>query len=276
VVLIVLGLAGYFAWWFMSGGARKTPPPREVSIPPPPVEITKPPPPVIPDGMVLVASGFYPIGRTELAGRRDAAEIETPQHMVDIKAFYIDRTEVTNAQYKAFIDQTGHAAPKGWVGGTFAEGRDNWPVVRVSWQDAVDYAAWAGKRLPTENEWEAAARGSDARMYPWGNEWLPGRANIASKGILEVGSHPEGASPSGALDMIGNVWEWTADEFSLYPGSTAKEPKREDGITYRVIRGGAFDGNREHDAAYRGYVDSSQAYEKTGFRCVKNAPATVQ
>ena len=276
VVLIVLGLAGYFIWWFMSGGARRTPPPREVVPLAPPVEATKPPPIVIPEGMVLVASGFYPIGRTEIAGRRDAAEIETPQHVVEMKPFYIDRTEVTNAQYKMFLDQTGHAAPKGWVGGKFAEGRENWPVVKVSWQDAVDYATWAGKRLPTENEWEAAARGNDGRMYPWGNEWLPGRANIASKGIIAVGSHPEGASPSGALDMIGNVWEWTADEFALYPGTTAKEPKLEEGVTYRVIRGGAYDGNREHDAAYRGYVDASQAYDKTGFRCVKTAPITVQ
>jgi serine/threonine-protein kinase len=228
--------------------------------------------------MVLVESGFYPIGRTLLAGRSEESEIDTPQHMVELKPFYVDRTEVTNAQYKLFVDQTAHAAPKGWVGGNFPAGRENWPVVWVSWQDAVDYAAWAGKRLPTENEWEAAARGSDGRMYPWGNDWLPGRANIASKkGIVDVGSYPEGASPSGALDMIGNVWEWTADEFALYPGSHAKEPDLKDGVTHRVIRGGAFDGNRQHDVAYRGWGgDASQGYEKTGFRCVKSAPITVQ
>ncbi len=281
VVLVLLSLAGYFTWWFMSGGGRRAATQRtEVLKPPPHTETIEPPPPpptpVVPEGMVRVASGFYTIGRTEIAGRSKGAEIDTPQHTVELKPFYIDRTEVTNAQYKVFIDQAGHAAPTDWVGGSFAKGRENWPVVKVSWQDAVDYATWAGKRLPTENEWEAAARGSDGRIYPWGNDWLPGRANIAAKGIIDVGSHPEGASPSQALDMIGNVWEWTADEFALYPGTYAKEPKREDGVTYRVIRGGAYDGNREHDAAYRGYVDASKVYEKTGFRCVKSAATTVR
>ena len=279
VVFLLLGLAGYFIWWFMSGGGhRSTVRPEVVN---PPVEIVEPAPPppipVAPEGMVLVASGFYPIGRTQLAGRVETSEIDTPQHMVELKAFYIDRTEVTNAQYKAFVDQTGHAPPKkGWVAGTFPAEQENWPVVWVSWQDAVDYATWAGKRLPTENEWEAAARGSDGRMYPWGDEWQPGRANIVSKRIVDVGSHPEGASPSGALDMIGNVWEWTADEFALYPGTVAREPKLDEGITYRVIRGGAYDGDRKHDVAYRGYVAVGVGYEKTGFRCVKSAPATVK
>jgi serine/threonine-protein kinase len=277
VVLILLGLAGYFVWWFMSGGGHRSPTPRtEVVTPPPRVETTKPPTPIVPEGMVLVASGFYPVGRTQLAGRSDESEIDTPQHMVELKPFYVDRTEVTNAQYKVFVDQTGHVAPKGWVGGTFPADRENWPVVWVSWQDAVDYATWAGKRLPSENEWEAAARGTDGRMYPWGNDWERGRANIAAKGIEGVGSHPEGASPSGALDMIGNVWEWTADEFALYPESHAKEPDLKEGVTYRVIRGGAYDGNRKHDASYRGFVDASVGYEKTGFRCVKSAPTTVQ
>ena len=76
--------------------------------------------------------------------------------------------------------------------------------------------------------------------------------------------------------MIGNVWEWTSDEFALYPGTSAKEPKLDEGVTYRVIRGGAFDGNREHDGSYRGFVDASKVYDKTGFRCVKSAPTTVR
>jgi serine/threonine-protein kinase len=218
--------------------------------------------------MVLVPGGTYVVGRS------NEDPLEGPEHTVELAPFYMDRTEVTNAEYKRFIDATGHKAP--WTDGTFPEGRENWPVTNVKWQDAVDYAAWAGKRLPSEVEWEAAARGKDGRIYPWGSDWTPGLANIAAKAITDVGRHKDGASPYGVLDMIGNVWEWTADEFELYPGSSAKPPEIEPGVTYRVIRGGAFDGNKKHDAAYRGFVDAGEGYPKTGFRCVKNAPVSSQ
>jgi len=216
--------------------------------------------------MVAVAAGSYTIGR-------NSGDVnDQPAHSVQVGAFFIDRTEVTNSDYKKFIDATSHPAPVSWKGGTYPAGEDKLPVTMVTWQDASDYAEWAGKRLPTESEWESAARGPDGRLYPWGNQWRAGITNIGLKPgkIEEVGRFPEGASPCGAQDMIGNVWEWTGDIMSKYPGSQAKI-EQEPNVTYRVIRGGAFDGDKSHDAAYRGYLDASKPWPKVGFRCVKDA-----
>jgi gamma-glutamyl hercynylcysteine S-oxide synthase len=225
-----------------------------------------------PEGMVLVAAGDYTIGRDE------GDDIEKPRHTVALKAFFIDKTEVTNAEYKKFVDSTNHKAPPHWQDNTFAAGQANLPVVQVTWQDANAYAKWAGKRLPTEVEWEAAARGATGRKYPWGNDWNPAFANIGAGeagSIQEVGKYPEGQSPFGALDMIGNVWEWTADVLAVYPGSSLPLPDTVDATkSYRVIRGGAYDVKREKvnlDNSYRGFVEEGNAYPKTGFRCVKDA-----
>jgi serine/threonine-protein kinase len=226
--------------------------------------------------MVMVAAGTFSIGRD------DGDPIEQPQHRVDVPAFLIDRTEVTNAEYKKFIDATGHKPPENWSGVNYPEGRGKAPVTSVTWQDAADYAKWAQKRLPTEAEWEAAARGTDARIYPWGSEFRAGLANIGQKpdkptaeqypaALKDVAGYSQGASPFGALDMIGNAWEWVADEIKLYPGNTLSTLDLEAGVTYRVIRGGAYDGNKVHDATYRGYLDGSVAYPKVGFRCAKDA-----
>jgi len=269
VVALILGATGYLIWWFVAGKPRPqpaAPTPRveaPVTTPAPPPAPSAPAPPV---GMVKVAGGSYTIGR------EGGDPLESPAHEAQVTPFYIDRTEVTNAEYKKFIDATGHPAPIHWRGGSFAPGEDRLPVTGVTWQDATDYAEWAGKRLPTEVEWEAAARGNDGRLYPWGNEWRSGIANIGIKPgrIEEVGRFPDGASPSGAQDMIGNVWEWTADEITVYPGSRgtiSTEPL----VNYRVVRGGAFDGDKRHDASYRGYLDASKPYPKVGFRCVKDA-----
>ncbi|MEK6323394.1 MAG: SUMF1/EgtB/PvdO family nonheme iron enzyme [Acidobacteriota bacterium] len=280
VALIVIGGAGYAAWWFIFARVRPAPP---VAVEPPPVQPPvipappeKPPAPVLPEGMVAVAAGTFTVGRD------NADPLEQPQHKVDLAAFFIDRTEVTNAAYKKFLDATGHEAPTNWTSKNFPNGRDNCPVTGVTWQDAADYAAWAGKRLPTETEWEAAARGADGRIYPWGNDYRAGAANIGAKpdditadlypsGIKEVARYPLGASPAGTLDMIGNAWEWVSDEMSLYPGNTEAKLTLKTGVTYRVIRGGAYDGNKVHDATYRGYLDASEAYPKVGFRCAKDA-----
>jgi formylglycine-generating enzyme required for sulfatase activity len=282
VVLILLGAAGYVAW-LLFGRGKPAPPtaPQPVAVEPPavtpaPVVPDKPPTPVVPEGMVAVSAGAYTIGR-------DGADpLEQPEHKVDLPAFFIDRAEVTNAAYKTFVDTTGHKPPSNWTATSFPVGRDGFPVTGVTWQDAADYAAWAGKRLPTEVEWEAAARGTDGRIYPWGSGFRAGVANIGSKpdkltaeqypaGIKETGRYAEGASPAGAVDMIGNAWEWVADEIKVYPGNTESTLDLEPGVTHRVIRGGAYDGSKVNDATYRGYLDGSLPYPKVGFRCAKDA-----
>lgn len=293
--LVAVAVAAFALWWFVWGAkpATPTPPPvaeNPTTSPPtapsqPPTAPTQPTAPVAPEGMVTVAAGVYTVGRD------NESDLEKPEHTVNLPAFFIDRTEVTNADYKKFVDATSHKPPANWSGGTYPADRANYPVTSITWQDAADYAQWAGKRLPTEAEWEAAARGSDGRRYPWGNEWRAGVANIGVKTadkvsedqypaqVNPVGQYPAGASAAGTVDMIGNVWEFTADEFNLYPNNPKSfdtvraelKIRIEPGKTYRVIRGGAFDGDKRHDASYRGLVDANQPFPKTGFRCVKDA-----
>jgi formylglycine-generating enzyme required for sulfatase activity len=215
---------------------------------------------------VLVPGGSFELGTDDPA----ADVYSRPAHRVDVKPFYIDTTEVTNAQYKAFVDATGRAAPQGWEGGAPKAGTEQLPVTYVSWADAAAYATWAGKRLPTETEWELAARGTDGRAFPWGPSFdaTKGNLNKASGGApVAVGSFPDGKSPYGALDMVGNVWEWTSSDFSLYPGSTAAPPPRG---SYKIIRGGAFDNVGENSAFYRGFQLSNERFPKIGFRCAKD------
>ena len=151
-----------------------------------------------------------------------------------VPAFYIDRTEVTNKQFKQFLNATGYKPkyPKNflkyWRKGSYPRGKGNHPVVWVSLDDSKAYAKWAGKRLPTEVEWQKAAQGEDGRTWPWGDVFDPKKANMDSDGTKSVGSYKEGASPYGCLDMAGNVWEWT-DSFSS------------DGYHYfSWIRGGSY------------------------------------
>jgi len=131
------------------------------------------------------------------------------QEKKDLGEFYIDLTPVTNAEYKLFIDATGHDQPSHWRGGNYPEGKADHPVVEVNWFSATAYAEWAGKRLPTNEEWEKAARGTDGRTWPWGNEWSIDNANVFSGDTTPVGKYsPQGDSPYGCQDMAGNVWEW--------------------------------------------------------------------
>jgi formylglycine-generating enzyme required for sulfatase activity len=217
-----------------------------------------------PPGMVYVPGGAF------LMGRDDGDEYERPAHTVTLKSFYIDAYEVTCEQYQVFIQATSYAAPRGWLNGNCPGGSARKPVTDVSWADAKAYADWANKRLPTEEEWEYAARGTDGRLYPWGNEWRSGMANAdsASRDLAEVGSY-RGASPFGAYDMVGNAWEWTASTLQAYPGGRLPVQNRQD---LRVIRGGNWQSARgAATTTYRGAWPAINAdYSTCGFRLVKD------
>ncbi|MCZ6678559.1 MAG: formylglycine-generating enzyme family protein [Candidatus Poribacteria bacterium] len=205
--------------------------------------------------MTLIPAGKFLMGTTDeeaslvvrqLGGEEVTENIqwfmaEKPQYEVDLPAFYIDKFELTNAAYKEFIDATGRPAPRHWENNTYPEGEDRFPVVYVSWKDANAYCQWAGKRLPTGAEWEKAARGTDARIWPWGDEFDITKCNVESwegSGPKPVGSYPQGVSPYGVYDLGGNVWEWTSSWYEAYPGSTYTTP--EFGKKFRVLRGGSW------------------------------------
>lgn len=187
--------------------------------------------------MVNVPEATFTMGDTHGDGDSD----ERPTHQVTLDAFWIDRTEVTNAQFARFI-LAGNSAQGHWK--KYATGNDQHPVVNVTWHDALAYCRWAGKRLPTEAEWEYAARGIDGRKYPWGNTWEDIRArfigNRGSGTTAPVGSYPTGASPFGVLDLSGNVWEWVQDWFAPYPRRTVRNPIGPDSGAWRLVRGGSW------------------------------------
>jgi serine/threonine-protein kinase len=195
------------------------------------------------DGMVMVyvPAGEFLMGSSDADGQ--AWDSEKPQHTVYLDAYWIDRTEVTNIQYRKCVEAGACREPECWDEDNYAPDQ---PVVCVSWDDAQDYAAWAGGRLPTEAEWEKAARGTDGRIYPWGNS-APNCDKVNYSDCIGrpavVGSCLLGASPYGALDMAGNVWEWVADWYDegYYARSPARNPQGPDSGDYRVVRGGAFD-----------------------------------
>jgi len=204
--------------------------------------------------MVLVPAGTFQMG--SINGDYD----ERPRHTVYIDAFYIDKYEVTNKQYRLFVKETGHPEPVGYgfVNGQGVNDFRPWqdsrfnapdqPVVCVSWEDAVAYAKWAGKRLPTEAEWEKAAKGTLGASYPWG--FSAPTADLARFNLdfetgypAVVGSYPAGASPYGCLDIAGNVWEWCADWYNerYYESSpTENPPGPQSGGMGRVLRGGSW------------------------------------
>lgn len=235
------------------------------------------------EGMVYIPKGVFTMGVRD--GRID----EQPEHKVFLYGFYIDRYEVTNAQYKEFIDATGHPAPfvdpkkypwakeYNWVDGMYPEGKGNYPVVLVSWDDASAFAKWKGKRLPTEAEWEKAARGKDKRRYPWGNDWNGLTCNSRESGYLQampVDSFATGVSPYGAYNLSGNVWEWCADWYDkdYYVHSPAENPQGADVSATRVIRGGSWDTfgrNRLTTYARESQFPNTKSYD-IGFRCVRD------
>jgi toxoflavin biosynthesis protein ToxD len=198
---------------------------------------------------VRVPAGEFLMG-SHLAVDREAAKGELPQHRVTLAEFYIGKFPVTHAQYAAFVQSAGVEAPSDWDREGMAQGRSDHPAVRVSWRDARAFCAWLGRatgrrfRLPTEAEWEKAARGPNGRTYPWGDRWP--EAELCNYEMLvghttPVGAYPGNASPYGALDLAGNVGEWTSSLYRPYPyrADDGREDPTAEGV--RVVRGGAYD-----------------------------------
>jgi len=249
--------------------------PTNTPVPPPPTPtplptVEKATGPAVTDIMVEIPAGPFIMGNNN--GRQD----EAPAHEVDVLAFEIDKFEVTNADFARFVGATGYQtdAEKMGLSRTWrdaAEGKDNHPVVYVSWNDAVAYCKWVGKRLPTEAEWEKAARGTDERLYPWGNEYDSKKVNGQDSGIrgtTAVGSFADGASPYGVLDMAGNVWEWTSDWYEAYPGSSYQSPYY--GQQFKVLRGGGWFETADFlRTTTRNATSDTAANDDLGFRCAR-------
>ena len=236
-----------------------------------------PPPPPVPAGMVAIPAGSYLIGSDREARAR-------PAHRVTLPAFAIDRTEVTVAAYRGFAGATGAELP--WT----TEPDSLLPVTGVRWPEAAAFCAWRvpGGRLPTEFEWEAAARGLEGRRYPWGDaldvaaaqvapdSTAAARGRAASAGPARVGTHPRGNTPLGVADLAGNVWEWTASRLLPYPGGEAPSG----GDTLYVIRGGGYAQSGVFATAfYRAGIPGSprsrREVAQTGLRCAVSTPAAA-
>lgn len=229
-----------------------------------------------PDGaaMALVPDGAF------IMGSSNGQEDEQPSHVVEVSAFYMDRYEVTVAQYARFLKAVNAERPMAWGEATSGQ-HDNKPVVGVDWFDAKEYCEWAGKRLPTEAEWEKAARGTDERPYPWGTD-LPTRAHAnfhqsewrGYRTVMNVGQTERGYSPFGVYDLAGNVWEWTADRYEAqyYANSPVRNPPGPSLGPLRVLRGGGWNSQAEQlRASNRGGYPPAAHRSDFGFRCAMDA-----
>jgi formylglycine-generating enzyme required for sulfatase activity len=228
------------------------------------------------DGMTLL---YVPPGKFTMGSNQDGND-EKPSHLVELSAFWIDQTEVTNEMYQKCVETQTCKKPSTttyYIDPRYAK----YPVVFVSWQDAVKYCTYAGRRLPTEAEWEKAARGEDERIYPWGNqapgtgkELLNFRTSVG--GTTAVNSYPKGVSYYGAVDMAGNVLEWVNDRFvsTYYQNSPSLDPTGPDSSGTRVLRGGSWQSDSNAVTTYRREFRNPEAASGTiGFRCALSADA---
>jgi formylglycine-generating enzyme required for sulfatase activity len=248
--------------------------------------------------VVDVPAGEFTMGSD--TGRND----ERPQRRVYLDAFVLDRYEITNVQYQRFLKATVRESPPYWSEDEFPPGQADYPVVGVSWPDADAYCAWAGKRLPTEAEWEKACRGSDGRLYPWGDAWTPNRANVdisaghaqldpwgtawtllragsKVRGVYPVGSYADGASPYGIMDLVGNASEWVADWYSWggYADWPARNPVGTKPPWNRSLRGSSwYDPNgsaawvQEQSRCPARNSSHERRDPRLGFRCARSIP----
>jgi formylglycine-generating enzyme required for sulfatase activity len=239
----------------------------------------KPTGPSVPDvvnkpDLVEIPAGVFQMGRN------DSLPTEEPAHEVTVKAFAMDKNEVTNAEYARFVRDANYTPPQQWGSVTAPVGQELLPVSNVSNDDAVAFAEWRSKRdgvtyrLPTEEEWEYSARNGDKEnLYPWGNTWAPGRAATQEAGVGKeqpVGTYPQGGNRWGVQDLIGNVWEWTSSKASLYPSSPLKLPDVQKG--WIVARGGSYSSQANKvSATMRDWFAPNYKNPVLGFRLVKSA-----
>jgi len=219
---------------------------------------------------------FIPGGKF-IMGSNERWDDEAPEYIESVDKFYIDLYEVTNADYKKFTHDTKRESPYHWPNGEIPDNKKNYPVIYVNWFDAEQYCKWKGKRLPTEQEWEKAARGESGNIYPWGNSWATDKSNHPYKGSIgtePVGSYPNGKSPYGLYDMSGNVWEWVDSFYLPHPGNNIN--RGEYGKDKRVLKGGSW-----FDCLSYGCGLSSPTFNRSfftpevknnsfGFRCAKS------
>ncbi len=245
------------------------------------------------DTMVNIPAGEFLMGTNY--ERADAQD--QPEHVLNLQAILIDKYPVTNAQYARFVARTRHRPPLDWENGKIPDNKLLHPVTMVSWYDAKAYCEANSKRLPTEAEWEKAARGDKGNRWPWGNQMDPSRVNTYYNvgSTTEVTRYPGGVSPYGVFDMAGNVSQWTASDFSPYAGSQAPsslfQPKQVvaqtpgdkamqvadlvsiQGSAYKVRRGGSWKSDPFATSAYhRNFSLPHYASDFFGFRCAKDAP----
>ncbi len=230
-----------------------------------------------PNEMVLIPAGEF------IMGTDDRLPDEGPEHRVNLKAYWIDKYETTNLQYKQFIDSTQRRSPTHFENRTFPPGKVDHPVTYVTWNDAHDFCNWAGKRLPTDQEWEKAARGTDGQIFPWSNEFDTDKANTPQRWMYlkhegdttPVGAFKAGVSPYGLYDMSGNVWEWVSSWYLPYPGN--HHDTENYGETYKTLKGGSW-----WDCSFYKCGISAPLYNRSfflphtknksfGFRCAKDA-----
>ncbi len=224
--------------------------------------------------MVWIPAGEFLMGTAEAEvdawlksdaslNQEDFAD-EMPQRKITLDGYWIYKTPVTVKQYRFFCQKTNRDMSK--VPGQ----QDDHPIANVSWEDAKAYCKWAGAQLPTEAQWEKAARGSDGRRYPWGNEWDKSKCAYYSK--YPVGSYPQGISPYGVLDMAGNVWQWCADWYKedYYKTAPSHNPQGPATGQSRVVRGGSWFYYYPYDfrSAFRYDVEPDIRNDDDGFRCV--------
>jgi serine/threonine-protein kinase len=229
--------------------------------------------------MVYVPTGPFQMGSADADAM--ASSLEKPSHQVHLDAFWIDRTEVTVGQYRTCVEAGACTPPVKTSSATrsnyFRDSDfDDYPVLWVNWDDADRYCRWAEARLPTEAEWEKAARGADGRVFPWGDAWNENRTNAVDRlgDTRAVGSFPSGASPYGVLDMSGNAWEWVADWFSedYYAHSPEHDPRGPSTGSERSVRSGSWYSRVAWQrTANRGSAKPSFADDDIGFRCAHDA-----